>query len=129
MTQRRAWTRRDGKRPITVAGRQASSTNPATWASFESVQHGAGDGIGIMLGAGLGCYDLDHCLDGGVIAGWACDAIAAISESVVWVERSMSGDGLHIFVETRATSGYRRGGVEFYPRSRFIAVTGDRFDI
>jgi primase-polymerase (primpol)-like protein len=129
MTQRKTWTRRDGKRPIQVSGYAASSTNPGTWASFEAVQSGAGNGYGIMLGMGLGCYDLDHCLDGDEIQPWVREFIASISEPVVWVERSMSGDGLHVFVETRELVGYRRGCVEFYPRSRFIAVTGDRFII
>src|SRR5699024_11694253 len=47
------WTRADGKQPIMVNGRNASSTNPATWTSWDAVQESsAGDGFGVMLGDG-----------------------------------------------------------------------------
>lgn len=81
-----------------------------------------------MLGGGLACWDLDHCLEGGVLAPWASEVLASIG-SPLWVERSMSGTGLHVFVEAPEGPGRRRGGVEFYSRARFIAVTGDRFVI
>ena len=55
------WVRASGKRPVMVDGSSASSTNPATWASFAEVQSGAGDGFGVVLdGSGLGCYDFDN---------------------------------------------------------------------
>ena len=38
----RVWVRAVGKRPVMVDGSAASSTNPATWASFAEVQSGAG---------------------------------------------------------------------------------------
>jgi primase-polymerase (primpol)-like protein len=88
---------------------------------------GVGDGIGLMMGDGLACFDLDHCLVDGAASPEAREVIAAITEPILYVERSMSGDGLHIFVESHATRGYRRGGVEFYPTGRFIALTGDTF--
>ena len=62
------WTRRVGKRPVMIDGRPASSTDPKTWGTFAEVQRGAGDGFGVMLGDGLACYDLDHCLVGGKVA-------------------------------------------------------------
>ena len=126
LTELDRWTRRNGKRPVTISGRSASSTSPATWAPFAEVKRStAGDGFGIMLGDGLGCYDLDRCLDGDTLTDHAAELLASLNP--IWVERSMSGSGLHIFVATDAAKGYRRNGVEFYPRSRFIAVTGDRF--
>ena len=82
-----------------------------------------------MLGAGLACWDLDHALVGGEVAPAARVALAAISQPVVWVERSMSGEGLHVFVEAPESKGSRRPGVEFYSRARFIRVTGDRVDV
>lgn len=85
-----------------------------------------GTGFGIMLGDGLGCWDLDHCITDGSLAPWAAEILA--SASPVWVERSLSGDGLHIFVMADEAVGSRRDGVEFYSWARFIAVTGDRFD-
>lgn len=125
------WTRRAGKRPITVSGAPASSTNPSTWSSFEQVRRArVGDGLGFMLGDGIGCVDLDHCIDGaGSIAGWALDELARI-DSPLWVERSMSGRGIHVFVRLEPGPGrcVRDGvrSVEVYSQGRFIAVTGDR---
>lgn len=125
MTSRRAWVRADGKRPIMPDGSPASSTNPATWSTFRAVQSGAGDGFGIMLGGGLGCWDFDHCDD--------AEARALIRghvwQPVVYVERSQSGRGVHVFVAADEGPGRRRPGVEFYSRSRFIRTTGKFFVI
>ena len=130
MTERAAWVRADGKRPIRCDGSAASSTNRATWSSFDDVTtSSAGDGFGIMLGDGLGCIDLDHCLEGKTLSPEANAAIANITEPIVWVERSMSGTGLHIFIRADEAPGWKRGGVERYTRQRFIRVTGDRFTL
>lgn len=124
----RRWVRADGKRPIRPDGRWASSTKPFTWSSFAEVQSGAGDGFGVMLGGGLGCWDLDDCFDaGGRLEGWAVAALDGVVP--VFAERSVSGRGLHVFVEAVEGPGCRGGGVEFYSRDRFIRVTGDRFDL
>lgn len=129
LTSRRSWVRADGKRPIAVEGAPASSTDPSSWSSFAEVRASSvGDGFGVMLGDGLGCWDLDHCLDGGKLAPWAREVLDSIG-SPVWVERSVSGTGLHVFVLADEARGFRRGGVEFYSRHRFIRVTGDRFAI
>ncbi|WP_408931125.1 hypothetical protein ACKFRM_06800 [Corynebacterium sp. YSMAA1_1_D6] len=118
------WVRADGKRPITPAGAPASSTNPSTWCSFEESQRGEGDGFGVMLGGGLGCYDLDNALEGGVLKPWARGVIDAIAEPIVYVERSVSGRGLHVFVEAAEDRGIRRsigdGSFEKYSYGRFI---------
>jgi len=124
MTDCAAWARADGKRPIRVDGRPASSTDRSSWASFAEVKRAkAGDGFGVMLGDGLGCYDVDHVSDAA-----ARDFIASIPEPIVYVERSMSGDGVHVFVEADEGPGTRGSGVERYTRARFIRVTGDRFE-
>lgn len=123
------WTRADGKRPITVAGRAASSTDPSTWSSFAEVQAStAGDGFGVMLGGGhLACHDLDHALDGGVLKPWAREVLDGITEPVLFTEVSMSGEGLHVFVDAPEGPGSKRkvgdGGHEFYSRGRFIRTT------
>lgn len=122
------WVRADGKRPIQCDGRSASSTDPATWASLDLVARSrAGDGFGVMLGGGLACWDLDHCLSGGELAPWAADVLAGI-RFPIWAERSSSGDGLHVFVEAAEGPGTRQAGVEFYSRARFIRVTGEKFE-
>lgn len=121
------WTRAAGKRPITTTGRPASSTDPATWTTYHAARRSsAGDGYGVMLGSGLGCYDLDHVDDDQARA-----FIATIAEPVVYAERSVSGRGVHVFTVAEPTPGWRRiiGGisVERYTRARFIRTTGRTF--
>ena len=119
------WARAAGKRPIQIDGTAASSTNPATWSTYSKVlKSKAGDGFGFMLGDGIGCYDLDNAIDNGVVKSWARDVIDAIAEPVVYVEKSVSGRGLHVFVELAEQMGSRRsvgdGSVEKYSYGRFI---------
>lgn len=124
------WVRAVGKRPVMVDGSSASSTNPATWASFAEVQGGAGDGFGVVLdGSGIGCYDFDNCFDGGVLRPAVRDYIDGIAYPIVYVERSVSGNGLHVFVEAEKQRGFRRDGVEFYTWGRFIRTTLDSFKL
>ena len=128
MTERKAWVRRGGKRPVTIKGRAASSTDSSTWSTFNAAMASSvGDGFGIMMGDGLACWDLDHCIIGDEVSDSAVKVMRSITEPIIYAERSMSGDGLHVFVESHATRGHRRGGVEFYPTGRFIALTGDTF--
>lgn len=129
MTSRRRWVRRDAdKVPLTGAGRYASSTKSRTWASYEHVsKSSAGVGMGFVLGDGVACWDFDHCFVDGRLAGWALEAIAAISEPVIFAEVSQSGEGVHVFVEAPEGPGRRiRDGrnIEFYSAGRYIAVTG-----
>ena len=119
------WTRAVGKRPIMVTGAPASVTDPSTWSEFAEVKSGAGDGFGVMLGDGLGCWDLDNCLTGDRLAPWAAEVLTGCEPLLV--ERSVSGRGLHVFVAAGEAPGWRRGGIEFYSRARFIRVTLDRY--
>ncbi|MFV8317130.1 hypothetical protein [Mycobacterium sp. 23] len=50
-----------------------------------------------------------------------------VGGSALWVERSMSGRGLHVFVHAPEEKGTVAEHVSFYSRGRFIAVTGDRY--
>ena len=118
------WAARDGKRPVQVDGRPASSTKSATWTSYADV---ADRPNGIMLGGGLGCWDLDSVIVDGELIPEAREVLDRVGDSALWVERSMSGRGLHVFVraaEVKATVGAH---VSFYSRGRFIAVSGDRW--
>ncbi|QDQ99349.1 DNA primase [Tomitella fengzijianii] len=131
MTSVARWAARIGKRPVQVGGRSASPIDPRTWTTFDRVKHLP---HGVMLGDGLACLDLDHCLQGDVLAPWAVDAITQLpAGSIIYTERSMSGDGVHVFHRAPEAPGRRRvvggGAVETYSRARFIAVTGDRFEI
>ena len=117
------WVRADGKRPITAAGSPASSTDPSTWSTRTSIETStAGDGIGVMLGGGLGCYDFDNCFSAGELTPAAREALASIPEPALRVERSVSGRGLHVFVEAPEARGSRRAGVERYTAGRFIRL-------
>lgn len=133
MTGVRRWVRAVGKRPFRVDGRWASSTKDWTWASFDEVQSGFGDGMGVMLGDGLACLDLDNCFDDdGSLLWWADEALMDVP-SPLWVERSVSGNGLHVFFECPEGAGrvrkYGAGEVALYSRARFILVTGDYFKL
>ena len=123
------WTRAKGKRPVMVDGSPASSTDPDTWSSWDAVKKSsAGDGFGVMIGDGLACVDLDHCFDdAGALLPWAVDAIKSVQP--VFIERSLSGDGVHVFHEQEPVK-YRRevfgdGQVEWFSHSRFIRCTFD----
>lgn len=127
------WVRAMGKRPVRVDGSPASSTDSSTWASVAEVAGSrVGDGSGVMLGGGLAAYDLDGCYVGGELAPWARKVLGGISEPVLFAERSASGRGLHVFVESGEAPGRRvkvpGGGYEFYSFGRFIRCTFN-FDV
>lgn len=132
LRRRPRWVRRDSsKRPWTAWGTQASSTGPETWTTFgEASASDVGVGLGFVLnGDGLGCFDLDHCFAFGVLhpeARWFLR-----DHPGFWVERSPSGDGLHIWVHAEAQKGWRRSigslSVEFYTEGRYMTVTGKKF--
>lgn len=117
------------KVPLTVEGRAASSTDPATWSTYrEAVRSSAGAGVGFVLdGDGVVCVDLDHALDEeGQPLPWA-QRILDLAPGC-WVEVSVSGRGLHVWGRGQLRAGRRLvvdgGSVEVYPDGRFIAVTG-----
>lgn len=124
-----SWVRASGKRPITTTGAPASSTDSSTWSSHQEVQESTvGDGYGFMLGDGIGCYDLDSVTDAQARA-----FLTTVLEPVLFVERSCSGSGFHIFVEADESPGWRRiidgMKVERYTRQRFILTTGEAIKI
>lgn len=122
MRQEDRWVRRHNKRPLTVTGRAASSTNPDTWSSHKAVtESDKGNGIGFMLGGGFACIDLDKCIgtDGkpSVFAQRVLDA-----NPDAWVELSLSGTGLHVWGYMPEQAGHCSPGFEVYSRQRFIAL-------
>ena len=133
MRTRARWVRRTAdKRPVTAQGGPASVTTPLTWCTFEEARRSTvGAGMGYVLGDGIGCYDLDHCITDGVLDSWAQEVLDSIPDPL-FVEVSQSGAGLHVFVRTSALVGKvdRRDdgySVEFYPNRRYIAVTGNAY--
>lgn len=126
LTSRARWVRRDQKRPITVEGRPASSTSSFTWSTYEAVKRStAGDGIGFVLGDGVACLDLDHCLIDGVPDDRAREVLARAPGA--YVEISPSGDGLHVWGTAPEQPGRMRDGIEAYSVGRYITITGNVF--
>lgn len=126
LKRRERWLRHDSKRPITVTGAPASSTNCRTWTTYDRADSSSvGDGLGFALGDGVACIDLDHCLTDGVLADWAEPIVAACRGT--YMEVSPSGEGLHIFGLAEVGQGHRRNGVEVYDRGRYMTVTKRRF--
>lgn len=110
-------------------GFPASSTDPSSWGSHgQAIQ--ASRRVGYVLGAGVGCIDLDHAIlsDGNLTDG-ARQIVDLYAGN--WIEISPSGDGLHIWGIAPPLKGVRRvwrgQAVEFYSTGRYITVTGKAF--
>lgn len=97
--------------------------------SFESALEDTKRRIGFVLGAGIGCIDLDHCLIDGNLSEGAAEILSMLTAT--WVEVSPSGDGLHIWgrfsKSGRSVGTFMGQSVEIYSASRYITVTGQRF--
>lgn len=126
--------KRWSKLPTQVSGQPASSTNPATWTDFPSVQHAyeedpekfAGIGFVFTQTDNLIGVDLDDCFDH-VTARFTNAALQHISDELEgYHEVSPSGTGIKIF--TRADLAHAHvdhtQGLEIYPQGRFFTVTG-----
>jgi hypothetical protein len=119
------------KVPYQRNGAHASSTDRGTWCSYPDAQAAVNSftGVGVMMGEGLGCVDLDHCVDPntGKIAPWAREIIIGLDS---YSEFSPSGTGVHILGEDIALPGkgrkrpYETGAVELYDTARFLTFTG-----
>jgi primase-polymerase (primpol)-like protein len=127
------WIRRSPtKVPLTVSGRPASSTNPATWTSHDrAARSSVGVGLGFVLdGDGIACIDLDHCFNGGELSSAAHRVLSWCPPT--WMEISPSGDGLHIWGTSSIDfTGYKTSvagsPVEVYSSLRYLTVTGIPF--
>ncbi len=126
--------KRWSKLPTQVTGQPASSTNPATWTDFPSVQHAYEEdpekfaGIGFVFTSedNLIGVDLDDCFDH-TTARFTNAALQHISDELEgYHEVSPSGTGIKIF--TRADLAHAHvdhsQGLEIYPQGRFFTVTG-----
>ena len=122
--------------------RPASSTNPATWASFEdavwAVENGYYDYIGFVFNDnGIVGIDIDDVLVPSDIPDLlslvdldtnASDlALDIAGKCRSYTEMSKSGTGLHIFVKGDIPFKGKNNlaGVEMYKTARFFIMTGD----
>lgn len=126
------------KVPYQRSGRRASSTDPATWCTWDKVQiafdRGGYAGVGFIVnGDGVAGVDLDHCYYGGRIT---IPEIAGFVQLLdTYCEISPSGDGLRLFLFGKLPSkGRKLGDVEMYDgvphedgrlRNRFLSITGN----
>jgi primase-polymerase (primpol)-like protein len=115
----------------------ASSTDPATWCSFEMAAQaysaGQADGVGFALpGSGFGAFDIDHCRDAtsGSLTSWASDLVQRCGS---YAEVTPSGTGVRIIGTASgpllhrklAVPGTRDVSVEIYrDAERYITVSG-----
>ena len=109
----------------------ASSTNPATWASFEdalwAVEHGYYDYLGFVFNDnGIVGIDIDDAITFGLMSPLAAE-ICDLCYS--YTEVSKSGTGLHIFVKGDIPFKGKNNlaGVEMYKTARFFIMTGDAY--
>lgn len=119
------------KVPYQLSGAHASSTDAATWCTYAQAQAAVGSftGVGVVMGQGLGCVDVDHCVDPstGRILPWAREIIIALDS---YSEFSPSGTGVHILGNDIQLPGKGRkrpletGAVEVYDCARFLTFTG-----
>jgi len=117
------------KVPYQRNGQHARSNDPSTWCTYEEAQAKVGSysGVGVMMGEGLGCTDLDHCVVDGKIMPWAREIIIALDS---YSEFSPSNTGVHILGDDIKLPGkgrkkpYETGAVEVYDKLRFLTFTG-----
>jgi hypothetical protein len=113
-------------------GRAASSTDPATWGTFEVAldyyrRYGLA-GVGFVFSpedpyCGV---DLDDCRDRGTkeLQPWAREILDGLGS---YTEVSPSGTGVKVFLRGKVPpGGFRKGAVEMYHQDRYFAVTGRR---
>ena len=119
--------RRDGKPtkfPYQADHRQASSTDSATWTTFEAAveafeRDGFFDGIGFVFhtGSPFAGADIDDATED--------QARHWIDRFDSYTERSPSGNGFHIICKAKLPEGTNRDEGELYSSGRFFTMTGD----
>ena len=122
------------KRPIDCnTGNYAESDNPETWTTFDNalkyLKEKGGTTVAYALDGknNISCIDLDHCYDeNGQPSALAKEVLSKCGKT--YVEKSVSGNGLHIFGKTSGMdirTFSKDGDLEFYQKEHFIAMTGD----
>lgn len=127
LVNRARWIRYTARKvPLTAWDTPASSTDPSTWTDYEAARESsAGVGLGFVLnGDGIVCLDLDGCFVDGELTAFAAELVRRCGDT--YVERSPSGNGLHIWGRARLPYGGRVfDAVEVYGNGRYLTVTGD----
>jgi primase-polymerase (primpol)-like protein len=113
--------------------RPASTTDPATWSSFDKIRDDFGrfvrfdqvSGIGFVFveGDGLVGIDVDHQRDP-VTGRWEPGVLEKILSFNSYAELSQSGAGAHVILLGKKPGTRCRGDVEIYDAGRFFVMTG-----
>lgn len=116
----------------------AKCNDPTTWTSFDKAiafaRENACDGLSFALSkdSGVFCIDLDDCKIDGKYTPLAWGVYNAAKNT--YIERSVSGSGLHVFGRKAADVDFSAlgnkntdGTLEFYDENRFMSMTGDLF--
>ena len=124
------------KRPVNCnsdKGEYAESDNPETWTTFDNalkyLKEKGGTTIAYALDGkdNISCIDLDRCYDeNGQPSALAKEVLSKCGKT--YVEKSVSGNGLHIFGKTNGMdirTFSKDGDLEFYQKEHFIAMTGE----
>ncbi|MEG9430198.1 MAG: hypothetical protein VZQ61_04665 [Christensenellaceae bacterium] len=118
-------------------GEWASSNDSTTWVDYETAKNYAAEndyaGIAFALnGTGITCIDLDHSVnDKGELSELAQRFIKEFGNT--YIETSVSGKGLHIFVKDDILQDGKfmnrvktpQGEIEVYDNLRIISMTGN----
>ena len=124
------------KRPVNCnsdKGEYAESDNPETWTTFDNalkyLKEKGGTTVAYALDGkdNISCIDLDRCYDeNGQPSALAKEVLSKCGKT--YAEKSVSGNGLHIFGKTSGMdirTFSKDGDLEFYQKEHFIAMTGD----
>ena len=117
-------------------GKFAKINDPETWTDFNTACEYAKENGGVALAYALdgndkiACIDLDGCIDeDGTHSELAQDLLNKCEAT--YIERSVSGKGLHFFGKTDGTdvrAFSKEGDLEFYQGGHFMTMTGDAVD-
>jgi putative DNA primase/helicase len=118
------------KVPYGRDGKRASTTDPATWMTFEAARECDLERLGFVFRKDDPFFgvDVDECRDPetGEIAPWAQKIV---DELATYTEISPSGTGLHsIGRGTLPPGGRRKGSIEMYNQDRYFCMTGNSHD-
>jgi primase-polymerase (primpol)-like protein len=126
---------RDGKStkiPYYSGGKMASTTDPSTWAAYETIEQDLTqqyDGIGFCAGEKPGTFiliDIDHCISADGTVSELATTIIQKADS--YTEISPSGKGIHIFAGGHLVQSKKTEKAEIYGHSRYFTFTGDIYN-
>ncbi len=129
------------KVPYQPSGIHASSTNSSTWHSFEDCKAAYENGLATGKFDGVGfvtspddpyvLMDYDDVLPPDApMHPWAMDIVKSGQQEGLYVETSVSGEGIHIIgVGPQGFKGSKRNAAELYCHRRYFTITGHSLEL